>query len=143
MVNPSTTGNLIGVVRGKEDNQDYVSNTLIEAMAGETHRWQIVKVDGNRLIQGYIGHTAIGFKLRGHTLVSNPSYFTTPFDIIPSTLGQCVTVDVSGYVGVAADDVILLVDSVEAVETGYAIRETGSSFVAPVNQQLPRYATTM
>jgi len=72
MVNTSTTGNLSGVLRGKEDARDYMSNTLFEAMAGETHRWQIGKVDGNRLIQGYIGQTGIDFKLRGHPLGRSP-----------------------------------------------------------------------
>ena len=72
---------------------------------------------------------------------SDTSYFTTPFDITPTALGQWVTVDLSVYGVVAADGVILLIDSIEAVETEYAIRATGCSFVAPVKQQLPRYAT--
>jgi len=50
---------------------------------------------------------------------------------------------VSAYVDVAADGVILLIDSIEAVEREYAIRATGSSFAAPVMQQLPRYANSM
>ncbi|MCH8349223.1 MAG: hypothetical protein IIB29_03125 [Chloroflexi bacterium] len=144
LVNTGTTGNLSGVVRGKKDTRDYMSDTLFQAMAGETHRWQIVEVDGNRLIQGYIEDTAIDFKLRGYTLGADPSYFNTPFDITPpvSQEGLWATVDVSAYVGGAADGVILFIDSTKNGDVKYGIRETGSSFPEP-QSDLRKYSNTM
>jgi len=145
LVNTGNTNNLSGVVRGKKDTRDYMSDTLFQAMAGETHRWQIVEVDGNRLIQGYIEDTAIDFKLRGYTLGADPSYFNTPFDITPPVSQEelWATIDVSAYVDAAADGVILLIDSQAGARKEYAIRETGSSFAAPDNQTLPKYANSM
>ena len=145
VVNTVNTNDLSGVVRGKEDTRDYMSNPLFEAMAAETHRWQIVKVDSNRLIQGYIENVAIDFKLRGYTLGSDPSYFANPPDITPATKGQWETIDVSAYVDADADGVILLVDSTNNKGKKYAIREVGSIFLAagPDKHEIGEYSNTM
>lgn len=78
VVNTTGTDDLSGVVRGKADTRDYMSNTDFEAMKKNSNRWQIVKVDSNLLIQGYIENTGIDFKLQGYTLGSDPSFFNIP-----------------------------------------------------------------
>ena len=146
VVNTGNTGDLSGVIRGKEDARDYMSNVIYEAMVGETHRWQIVKVDSNLLIQGYIENTNIDFKLRGYTLGSDPSYFSNPPDVTPATKGQWETVDVTANVDSDADGVILFVDSTEGGEKEYALREMGSTFLDPSGPDknlLSRYSNTM
>jgi hypothetical protein len=71
-----------------------MSDVLYEEIEDETHRWQIVKVDSNGLIQGYIENTQVDFKLQGYTLGSDPSFFSVPSDITPPTSNQWTTVDV-------------------------------------------------
>jgi len=145
VVNTANINDLSGVVRGKEDTRNYMSNPLFEAMAKETHRWQIVKVDSDRLIQGYIEDVAIDFKLQGYSLGSDPSYFANPPDITPATKEQWETVDVSAYVDADADGVILFVDSIDGVKRKYAIRESGSIFLdaGPDKHQIGKYSNTM
>jgi hypothetical protein len=94
IINTGTTGTQSGLVRGKEDTRDYMSDVLYEEIEDETHRWQIVKVDSNGLIQGYIENTQVDFKLQGYTLGSDPSFFSVPSDITPPTSNQWTTVDV-------------------------------------------------
>jgi len=146
LVNTVNTSGLSGVVRGKEDTRDYMSNTNFEAMYKNTHRWQIVKVDSNRLIQGYIENVAIDFKLRGYTLGTDPSYINTPPNLTIANNTQWETVDVSAYVDADADGVILLVDSIDTVTKKYAIREVGSTFLDPTGpdkHKLGGYSNTM
>ncbi|MCI0791889.1 MAG: hypothetical protein J4O03_00360 [Chloroflexi bacterium] len=144
-VNTSSINNLSGVVRGKEDTRDYMSNPVFEAMTNKVHRWQIVKVDGNRLIQGWIEHGDVDFKLRGYTIGSDPSYFANPPDITPATKAQWETVDVSAHVDADADGVILFVDSTDGGLRKYAIREVGSTFLAAGldDHEIGRYSSTM
>lgn len=144
VVNTGTTNAISGVVRGKEDTRNYMSNLSFEEIEEESHRWQIVKVDSNVLIQGYIENTEIDFKLRGYTSGSDPSYFDTPADITPSTTAQWVTIDVSAFVDTDTDGVILLVDSQDAAKKKYGIREADSGFPDPsTDQQMSIYANTM
>jgi hypothetical protein len=142
IINTGTTGTLSGVVRGKEDTLDYMDVANYEEVEDETHRWQIVKVDSNRMIQGYIEDVQIDFKLRGYTLGLDPLYFSNPPDITPSTQDEWTTIDVSAYVDDDADGVILFIDSVIPVKREYAIRESGSSFDI-TNRELEGYGNTM
>ena len=103
VINTATSGNLSGVVRGKEDTRDYMSNANYERIASETHRWQIVTVDSNRLIQGYIEDVRVDFKLKGYTLGSDPSYFANTPDVTPATKNQWTTIDVTANVDADAD----------------------------------------
>ena len=98
-------------------------------MKNSAHRWQMVKIDSNRLIQGYIETTDIDFKLRGYTLGSDPSYFANPPDMTPSVTQEetWAAVDVSAYVDGSADGVILFIDNTDAGAEKYAIREVGST----------------
>lgn len=128
IINTATSGTLSGVVRGKEDTRDYMSNTNYEEIEEETHRWQIVKVDSNRVIQGYVEDTQIDFKLLGYTMGTDPLYFNTPLDVTPATKQVWTAADVSAFVDADADGVILLIDSVNKDAKKYAVREIGSSF---------------
>ena len=142
IINTGILGTLSGVVRGKEDTRDYMSNLLFEEIEDETHRWQIVKVDSNAAIQGYIENTQVDFKLRGYTLGSDPSFFSNPPDITPATEDQWTTIDVSANVDADADGVILFLDSVAGSTREYAIRESGSGFDI-TNRELEDYGNTM
>ena len=142
VVNTGTSSSYTAVVRGKEDTRDYMSNPAFEEIEAETHRWQIVKVDSNRLIQGYIEHIDIDFKLLGYTIGSDPAFFTTPPDITPGTTGSWTPVDVSGYVDIDADGVILFIDSIDSTDRAYGIREVGSSY-STTNRELEEYGNTM
>lgn len=129
-----------GVVRGKEDPRNYMANPpgpiLLEP---ETHQWQMVKVDANRLIQGYITSTDIHFKLLGYTIGPDPSFFSAPTDVTTGTTGSWVTANLSGNVDADADGAILLVVG-DAKK--YGIREMGSSF-SNVDLKLPSKGLTM
>ena len=138
----TTTGKRSGVVRGKEDTRDYMSNANYQEVEDETHRWQIVKVDANRIIQGYIEHKQIDFKLLGYTLGSDPSYFVTPQDVSPVTNQVWAATDVSGYVDADADGVILLISSENKDPKKFGVRETGSSFPDPT-EKINDYSSTM
>ena len=131
-----------GVVRGKEDTRDYMSDGNFEEIEQETHRWQIVKVDSNLLIQGYIENTEIDFKLRGYTSGSDPAYFNVPPAITPATTGTWTVVDVSAEVDADTDGVILLVDSQRGPASDYAVREVGSIFNT-TNLEMEGYGNTM
>ena len=131
-----------GVVRGKEDTRDYMSNANFEEIEQETHRWQIVKIDSNLLIQGYIENTEIDFNLRGYTSGSDPTYFKVPPAITPTTAGSWTAVDVSALVEDDTDGVILLVDSQRGPSSDYAVREVGSSFNT-TNRGMEGYGNTM
>mgnify|MGYP000031666213 FL=1 len=77
IINTGTEGTQSGVVRGKDDTREYMSNTNYQTVEDETHRWQIVKVDGNRVIQRYVEDTQIDFKLISYTM--GPTHcFSTP-----------------------------------------------------------------
>ena len=116
-----------GVLRGKEDSRDYMSNPHYGAVqiGAENHRWQMVKIDGNRLIQGYITSPVIDFKLIGYTIGADPAFFSSPPDVTIGTTGSWAAVDLSGQVAADADGALLFV-------TGdarpYGIREVGSSY---------------
>ncbi len=141
LVNTGTSSSYSAVVRGKQDTRDYMSNTAYEEFEGETHRWQIVEVDSNRFIQGYIENTGHDFKLVGYTHGPDPSYFVTPPDITPAS-GAWTPVDVSGYVDADARGVILFISSIFASDADYAIREVSSSFSA-TNWELEEYGNTV
>ena len=142
IINTATAGILSGVVRGKEDTNDYMSDVNFEEIESETHRWQIVKLDSNLTIQGYIEDLQVDFKLRGYTLGSDPSFFSVPPDITPVAQDQWTTVDVTANVDSDADGVILFLTSIKDVTTEYAIRETGSSFNT-TNRELEDYGNTL
>jgi hypothetical protein len=142
IINTGTLDTLSGVVRGKEDTRDYMSDVLFEEIEDETHRWQIVKVDSNETIQGYIETTQVDFKLRGYTLGSDPSFFTVPPDITPVTSNAWTLFDVSANVDNDADGVILFLDSIWSAKREYAVREHGSSFDI-TNRELEDYGNTM
>ena len=116
-----------GVLRGKEDPRDYMSNPHYGAVkiGVENHRWQMVKIDSDELIQGYITSTDIDFKLLGYTIGADPAFFAAPAEITPGTIQTWVTVDLSSLVDSDADGVILFI-------TGdgkqYGIREMDSSY---------------
>jgi hypothetical protein len=142
VVNSGKSDSYSGVLRGKEDTRDYMSDPLYEEIESKTHRWQIVKIDGNNSIQGYVEHTDIEFKLLGYTTGSDPSYFDTPPDVTPGPTGTWTPVDVSSYVDDDADGVILLIDSISSVDRDYSIREIGSG-IDTSNRELEEYGNTM
>ena len=142
VVNTGGISTYSGVLRGKEDTRDYMSNLAFEEIEAETHRWQIVKVDSNRMIQGYIENTAIDFKLLGYTVGSDPSYFTVPPDITPVSSNQWTTVDVSNLVDSDADGVVLLVDSISGSDRDFGIQEVGAQQTT-ANEELEEYGNTM
>ena len=131
----SGNNNQRGVVRGKEDTRDYMSDPNFNLIGGKSHRYQIVKVDVNRLIQGYINNTNVDFKLHGYTTGTDPSYFSTPPDITPATAGAWTTVDLGptglGLVDADTDGVILLVSRSASNYVNYGIREVGSTDEPP------------
>ena len=143
--NTDASANHTGVVRGKEDTRDYMSNPAFEQVKKREHRWQIVKVDSNRKIQGHNNHANMKFMLLGYTVGSDPAYIisggVTP-DITPGATGTWTTVDVSDNVDADADGVILLVDSISSAVQAYAIRDVGSAFNT-TNRDLQQYGNTM
>ena len=116
-----------GVLRGKEDSRDYMSNPHYGPVqvGAENHRWQMVKIDSNRLIQGYITSPAIDFKLIGYTIGTDPSFFPSPADVTIGTTGSWAAVDLSSQVDSDADGAILFLTG-DAKR--YGIREVGSSY---------------
>jgi hypothetical protein len=142
VVNTGGSSSYSGVLRGKEDTRDYMSNASYEEIEAETHRWQIVKIDSDNLIQGYIENASIDFKLLGYTTGSDPSYFDTPPDVTPGATGAWTTVDVSSYVDDDADGVILFIDSISCCDRDFGVREVGSSFNV-TDKELEEYGNTM
>ena len=114
-------------VRGKEDTRDYMDGNQDGRLRNRTHRWQMVKLDSNKTIQGYVTNTFVKFKLLGYTTGGDPDYFAVPPDLTPATTSAWTTVDVSSQVDASADGVILLVYSESPQDREYAIREVGSS----------------
>ena len=142
IVNTHPSVGYSGVLRGTEDTRDYMSDTAYGKVEGKTHRYQIVKVDGSLLIQGYIENTKVDFKLLGYTLGTDPSYFATPPDVTPSTTTAWTTVDVSSHVDAATDGVVLYIDSVTTTVQAYGVREVGSTD-STTNRGLEGYGSTM
>ena len=70
-----------GAVRGKADTRDYLPEQI--GLDPQNHRWQIVEIDENGLIQGHIDSNKVDFKLLGYTIGADPVYFPTPPDITP------------------------------------------------------------
>ena len=142
VVNSGTVGIYSGMVRGKDDTRDYMSDAENGLVYPSSHRWQVVKIDSSRLVQGYIENVDIDFKLLGYTIGSDPAYFIVPSDVTPGTTAAWTTVDVSGVVDSDADGVILLIDNIENAALDYGVREVGSSF-ATTNRELGPYGNTM
>lgn len=142
VVNTGTVGTYSGMVRGKEDTRDYMADTENGLIYPSSHRWQVVKIDGSRLIQGFIENADIDFKLLGYTIGSDPSYFSLPSDITPGTTSAWTTVDLSGVVDSDADGAILLIDNTDNNARDYGVREVGSSF-ATTDRELGPYENTM
>ena len=142
VVNTGTNGTYSGMVRGKEDTRDYMSDAENGLLYPSSHRWQVVKIDSSRLIQGYIENVDIDFKLLGYTIGSDPAYFSLPSDITPGTTAAWTTVDVSAFVDADADGVILLIDNIENTARNYGVREVGSSFSITTRKVGP-YENTM
>ncbi|MCH8310524.1 MAG: hypothetical protein IIB17_08525 [Chloroflexi bacterium] len=136
------TSTFSGILRGKEDTRDYMSNPSYEAMEKGTLRWQIVKLDDNLIIQGFIDDTDVEFQLLGYTSGADPEYNTTPINVTPGTTGSWTTVDVSAFVDADADGVILSIDSIDNKSKKYGIREAGSSF-SKTDRKVPPYGQTM
>ncbi|MDA0263027.1 MAG: hypothetical protein O3A93_01940 [Chloroflexi bacterium] len=141
-VNMGSSSDYSAVFRGTEDTRDYLSNPLYEEIEAYTQRWQIVKLDGSRVIQGFTESSEVDFKLLGYTSGGDPSYFTTPVDVTPAAVAAWTTVDVSASVDAEADGVVLLVDSISSEDRGYGIRETGSTDSADL-LELEEYGNTM
>ncbi|MBC8281730.1 MAG: hypothetical protein H8E48_13175 [Chloroflexi bacterium] len=142
IVNTDNSTEHHGILRSKEDTVDYMSNPNFGEIYQATHRWQIVKIDGNRVIQGRITDTDVDFKLLGYTVGSDPSYFSgNPVDISPVAANQWTTVDVSNYVSDEANGVILWVNSEVNTEKKYRIRAPGSDEAA--KDKINQYANTM
>ena len=129
-------------VRGKEDTRDYMDGNQDGRLRNRTHRWQMVKLDSNKTIQGYVNDTTVRFKLLGYTTGDDPDYFTVPPDVTPATTSAWTTVDVSSHVDADAGGVILLVYSESEQDREYAIREVGSSDTYD-EVGLRRYQSTM
>jgi len=92
-----------------DDTWEYMSNTNYQTVEYETHRWQIVKIDANRVIQGYVEDTQIDFKLIGYTMGTDPLFFNSPLDGTPTTEDEWTNADVSAFVDAHADDVVLFI----------------------------------
>ena len=142
IINTGTLDTLSGVVRGKQDTRNYMFDAAYQEVEDETHRWQIVKVDPNRIIQGYIEHTQVDFKLLGYTLGTDPSYFNTPLDITPVTEDEWTIADASPFVDSDADGVILFIVSTNGADRNYGVREIDSSFNT-TNRDLEDNSSTM
>ncbi len=121
------------VVRGKEDTRDYMSNASYNTIKVKRSRFQIVKLDASRFIEGWITNQNVDIWLRGYTTGGDPSYFDVPPEITPSA-GSWQPIDVTGQVDAGADGVILFIASQDASSRTYAIREVGST-----DQQTPAY----
>ena len=130
-----------GVLRGKEDPRNYMSNPHYGAVqvGAENHRWQMVKIDSNRLIQGHITSPAIDFQLIGYTIGADPSFFASPADVTIGATGSWATVDLTSQVESDADGAILFV-TVDSKQ--YGIREVGSSY-STTSLKIPVRGTTM
>ena len=142
VVNTGASNDNSGMLRGTEDGRDYMSNPAHGEMEARTHRWQMVKLDSSRLIQGYIEHTDIDFKLLGYTIGTDPTYFAGPSDITPSATSTWVTVSAAGGVSGSADGVILLVESTNSDALSFGIREKTSTY-STTNRGLQPYGNTM
>jgi hypothetical protein len=141
LVNTTATSRT-GVARGREDTRDYMPGSANGKLPGETHRWQTVKVNRNRVIQVNLEHIDIEFKLLGYTVGSDPMYFDIPPGITPATTSSWSTVDVSAYVDDGTDGVILIIYSTSSADHDYAIHEIGSSD-ASTGYELDPYGNTM
>lgn len=130
-------------VRGKEDTRDYMDGPQDGRLRNRTHRWQMVKLDSNKTIQGYVNDTFVKFKLLGYTTGDDPDYFAVPPDITPATTSAWTMVDVSSQVDADATGIILLVYSESEQDRDYAIREVGSSDPKGNDLGLRRYQSTM
>lgn len=142
---------LHGLVRGKEDTRDYMSDPSFEAIQANGQRWQIVKADADRRIQAWNDDADVHFQILGYTIGSDPSYFTIPIEISPPITGTgppntgiWTTVDVAALVDADADGVILFIDSTDAFQRDFGIREVGSSFtIASGENLMDAYSNTM
>ncbi|MCI0902547.1 MAG: hypothetical protein J4N75_03520 [Chloroflexi bacterium] len=74
VVNTNQNNDYTGVVRAKQDVRDYMSNASFQEIYRRTHRWQIVKLDSSRVIQGHVSSLNVDFKLLGYTIGSDPAY---------------------------------------------------------------------
>jgi hypothetical protein len=142
IINTGTEGTQSGVVRGKEDTREYMSNTNYQTVEDETHSWQMVKVDADRVIQGYVEDTQIDFKLIGYTMGTDPLFFNTPLDVTPTTEDEWTIADVSAFVDADADGVILFILSTQDDDRIYGVREIGSSF-STITMDLENRSSTM
>ena len=111
-----------GAVRGKSDTRDYEPAQI--GLDPANHRWQIVEIDENGLIQGHIDSNNVDFKLIGYTIGVDPAYFPIPPDITPTTFDAWTVVDLSSQVDSDADGAILfLIGDAQR----YGIREMSST----------------
>ena len=120
-----------GVVRGRDDDRDYMSNLAFEEILKKQHRYQIVQVGSDRKIEGYIEHTDVAFKLLAYTIGSDPSYIFSSGvapEVFPAVTKEWTTVDVFDFVDADADGVILLFDSEDGGDKKFAARQVGSNF---------------
>jgi len=133
---------LRGMVRGTEDTRDYMADPDDGKIKKQNHRWQVVKIDDDTKIQGYVDDQKVDFMLLGYTIGADPTYFKTPPDVTPTTFGAWTPVDVSTFVQSDADGVILLIRSVDAFDRNYGIREVGSSYNT-TSMKVGTFANTM
>ena len=142
VVNTNSGGAHTGILRSKEDDREYMSNASFQQIDNGMHRWQVVKLDSNRKLQGHISSTNVDFKLIGYTIGGDPIYFADqPPDITPIALDKWSTVDVSNYVSADATGVILLVTSERNGKAKYRIRTPGGT--EQLKDNLNTYANTM
>ena len=128
LINTHPSNAISGVVRGGDDATEYMPDASAQKMAGHSHRWQVVDVNSDLEIQGYIESTSnIVVRLIGYTAGTDPVYLPTPVDVSPATTGSWTTIDVSANVSADATGVILFLDAT-ANDTNYGIREAGSSY---------------
>lgn len=120
-----TTSDYHGVVRGKEDTNNYMSSTSYCEFEDETWRFQIVKLDSNRKFQYWSQNTAIKFYILGYTLGNDPKYRTVPTSISPIGTGwQTYT---APDVDADTDGIILFIQTLQSDDTDVEVRAVGSS----------------
>ena len=143
LFNTGTSETFSGVVRAKEDARDYMSVSGQQRVEASTHRYQVVKLNDSKVLQGYITNRDIDFRIVGYTVgPDDPEYFTTTPDITPASTSSWATVDVTSYVDASADGVILFIDNTSSSAMDYGVREVGSSY-STINRGLEGFGNTM
>lgn len=126
IISEGTTSNVSACARGKEDTNNYMSNTAYCKVEPQTFHIQFVKLDSNRKFQVYSENAQFHFHVIAYSEGTDPKWKTVPVDVTVGSTGWH-DIDVSAHVDADTTGVMLFLQNNNSSDRDVQFRVKGST----------------